>query len=1279
MSSARNSRQTIRSGSAAPESSSSTSLTMPAAPPPSQRRKSSASSSTQSAQHAHSHFYPHSLRDIRTDSTSNFGLMISQKPTALEEQRIQRLIEDKLLQEQEDEDERDSREEQTDEESEEDSYRERQQRREERQQGEADRANLQSDAADTTATILPNPADSSSSTAPPPTKAKPAAPPPTLPASLPCALPSSIQPSTTSVFSLRDLLPFVTHAVSTVIQDDFSRCFQSAHSPPWNWNFYLWPLWAMGVITRYFFLFPIRCLCLLIGALVWLFNLALIKTVVPQNKRAEWERWNIRFFCKAFVLSWTGVIRYHGTIAQHRPNQVYVANHTSLIDIVMLMQQHTYSLVGQRQQGFVGFMQRNVLNCLNNCFFDRAEADDRSAAARRIKEHIQSTDNNRLLIFPEGTCVTGDHLVLTRSGWRLLSDIHRAFEPAERKAAARPDVQVYSFNRDQCCAEWKPVERAQRFDEGRPDQRLFRMQANGMDVVATKDHRMLTVAVDRAKLVPRTFSFETVQQLAGRGYSQHANSRERGITDFAYSKDRAVVRSATNVQPAFLLSIAQLAATCAWWWQRDQMKGFLRFFGFWLSDGHLHTDKGIIAVSQRKLESTAWLIDLLDEVFPKWWHRQVKSDISWAGTTFNYTIRCPPLYEWLRVKAVGPPGYDPEDDAALRAYPHFVPDPNVKQAEENTAYYQLEGTGRGGRSEWKEADMLRAFQETASARRVCCECKEASGDRLSCAGKRCPTIARVHPRCARPRRAAKKAFTSPWYCSAAQCQTDRAAWELAWTTKHPNKALPYPYAAGAVSRWTSPASTVFSGVAENAKRRRISADDIGGSTAVNTADTEEVDEEEAEDDEDDLEPDDDDDDEGGEEGAVPVVTAVAGHYRVWNGGLWYINDARGWFYLKRWMGPDVADTFANLSQPQAVALLEGFCRADGTYAKVQFKGQAQEQPKGDWHCTNSSFPLIYHMQLIGQLAGAPSDLSLHHKKGTQAKKGPDGRPGLIHTVHHWRLSFNFNKTYGATNVSVNRLAKPVDVHDDPTARGYYEYDSKDDPYVYCLTVPGNETFLVQRLSRKRSKGHKDPDGKPGLAVRAHPVFVANCVNNEYIVQFKQGAFDMGAEVIPIAIKYNKIFVDAFWNSRAQAFPMHLLTLMCSWAVVCDVWYLSPQRRREAEGETAIEFSERVKRMIAERAGLKNVSWDGYLKHFRPSARYVKEQQSRVARAMMAKWEAIEGAAGDKRTSEESKEVTEAGDENAAASNQPVKSDGSGTSTSSPSYPIRRATRSRSRV
>lgn len=39
----------------------------------------------------------------------------------------------------------------------------------------------------------------------------------------------------------------------------------------------------------------------------------------------------------------------------------------------------------------------------------------------------------------------------------------------------------------------------------------------------------------------------------------------------------------------------------------------------------------------------------------------------------------------------------------------------------------------------------------------------------------------------------------------------------------------------------------------------------------------------------------------------------------------------------------------------------------------------------------------------------------------------------------------------------------------------------------------------------------------------------------------------GATVCPVAIKYNKIFVDAFWNSKRQSFTAHLVRRQAGWA------------------------------------------------------------------------------------------------------------------------------------
>jgi len=56
-----------------------------------------------------------------------------------------------------------------------------------------------------------------------------------------------------------------------------------------------------------------------------------------------------------------------------------------------------------------------------------------------------------------------------------------------------------------------------------------------------------------------------------------------------------------------------------------------------------------------------------------------------------------------------------------------------------------------------------------------------------------------------------------------------------------------------------------------------------------------------------------------------------------------------------------------------------------------------------------------------------------------------------------------------------------------------------------------------------------------------------------------------------------------------------MTLMTSWAVVCDVYFLEPQSQQE--GESSQQFAERVQHLIATKANLKVAPWDGYLKYY----------------------------------------------------------------------------------
>lgn len=68
---------------------------------------------------------------------------------------------------------------------------------------------------------------------------------------------------------------------------------------------------------------------------------------------------------------------------------------------------------------------------------------------------------------------------------------------------------------------------------------------------------------------------------------------------------------------------------------------------------------------------------------------------------------------------------------------------------------------------------------------------------------------------------------------------------------------------------------------------------------------------------------------------------------------------------------------------------------------------------------------------------------------------------------------------------------------------------------------------------------------------------------------------------------------------------HLLYLMTRWVNPVQVYWIRPMRKEDEE--TAVQFSDRVKAVISETAGLKNLSWDGYLKNYRPT----KEKQDKM--------------------------------------------------------------------
>ena len=188
----------------------------------------------------------------------------------------------------------------------------------------------------------------------------------------------------------------------------------------WNWNLYLVVAWLLGVALRYAVLLPLHMLCLLGGFVGFGLVFPLVRLAalaVGRARTAPVEVALVQLLASAFVASWHGVVRFHGirpTPTEGKARQgIFVANHSSMIDFIILLQSHPYAVVGQKHGGWVGFMQDHVLDTIKCVWFNRGESEDKRATAKRMVDHVKDPANSKfpLLIFPEGTCVNNEYVV----------------------------------------------------------------------------------------------------------------------------------------------------------------------------------------------------------------------------------------------------------------------------------------------------------------------------------------------------------------------------------------------------------------------------------------------------------------------------------------------------------------------------------------------------------------------------------------------------------------------------------------------------------------------------------------------------------------------------------------------------------------------------------------------------------------------------------------------------------------------------------------------------
>uniref|UniRef100_A0A915IF76 Phospholipid/glycerol acyltransferase domain-containing protein n=1 Tax=Romanomermis culicivorax TaxID=13658 RepID=A0A915IF76_ROMCU len=99
-----------------------------------------------------------------------------------------------------------------------------------------------------------------------------------------------------------------------------------------------------------------------------------------------------------------------------KPAGICVANHTSPMDVQVLSMDNCYALVGQKQGGLLGLIQRALNRASDHIWFERAEVNDRLTVKQRLKEHIDKRDAMPILIFPEGTCINNTSVMMFKKG-----------------------------------------------------------------------------------------------------------------------------------------------------------------------------------------------------------------------------------------------------------------------------------------------------------------------------------------------------------------------------------------------------------------------------------------------------------------------------------------------------------------------------------------------------------------------------------------------------------------------------------------------------------------------------------------------------------------------------------------------------------------------------------------------------------------------------------------------------------------------------------------------
>lgn len=112
------------------------------------------------------------------------------------------------------------------------------------------------------------------------------------------------------------------------------------------------------------------------------------------------------------------IINFHMEENMPQDGSICVANHTTVLDMIVLMSDRTYSTIGQKHGGIIGFVQEALDGLTSNIWFDRSDVNDRHQVSNLMTQHVSQTNPKKdpIMIFPEGTCINNTSVMRFNKG-----------------------------------------------------------------------------------------------------------------------------------------------------------------------------------------------------------------------------------------------------------------------------------------------------------------------------------------------------------------------------------------------------------------------------------------------------------------------------------------------------------------------------------------------------------------------------------------------------------------------------------------------------------------------------------------------------------------------------------------------------------------------------------------------------------------------------------------------------------------------------------------------